>query len=83
MAMLRPVANVSKKVSVEMTNTPEGEKTTHSATDSDKCYEMKRRYGWDLLRIDKFPDEPIFKVNCVFLGEAKFPKHWTEDEDDD
>ncbi len=67
-----------------MTDTPEGKKTTtHSATDSEKCYEMKRRYGWELVRIEEYPDQEIFKIDCVFLGDAEFPKHWTQEDYND
>ena len=58
-------------------------KTKHSATDSDKCYEMQRKYVWVLVDIDEHPDDPIFKVDCIFAGDAQFPKHWTEESDDD
>jgi hypothetical protein len=63
-------------------NLRDDDETIHSATDSDKCYEMKRKYGWDLLRIDEHPEQPIMKVDCVFVGEAKFP-NYIEDDDDD
>ncbi|MGB3238433.1 MAG: hypothetical protein WBB29_09070 [Geitlerinemataceae cyanobacterium] len=67
-----------------MTNKPDPpeETTTHSASDSSKCYEMKRKYGWDLLRIDEHPTDPIFKVDCVFVGEARFPNYMENDDDD-
>lgn len=61
---------------------PEGKRTKHSATDRDKCHEMERRYGWDLLDIDKHPEQDIFKVDCIFAGDAQFPKHWLEETDE-
>jgi hypothetical protein len=66
-----------------MTDTPEDKKTKHSATDRNKCYEMERRYGWDLIEIVEHPEQPIMKVDCIFLGDAEFPKHWMEDDEND
>jgi hypothetical protein len=63
-----------------MTNNPEPKKTKHSATDRDRCYEMERRHGWKLWKIDEHPEQPILKVDCIFLGDAEFPKHWTEED---
>ncbi len=66
-----------------MTN-PESRKTTkHSATDASKCYAMENRYGWKIWEIEEHPEQPIFKVDCIFLGDAPFPKHWTEEASDD
>jgi len=47
--------------------------TTHSATDEDKCYEMEARYGWDLNKVVETKSE-ILSVDCIFDGDAEFPK---------
>lgn len=66
-----------------MTNKPDPrDETTHSASDSGKCYEMERKYGWRLKRIDTYPNDPIFKVDCVFYGDAPFPNYMEETDDD-
>ncbi|MGB3560850.1 MAG: hypothetical protein WBD58_06155 [Geitlerinemataceae cyanobacterium] len=66
-----------------MPRTPEPKKTKHSATHRDKCYEMEARYGWKLWKIDEHPEQEIMKVDCIFLGDAQFPKHWTEEDNND
>lgn len=63
-------------------NLPNDGETIHSAADSDSCYEMERKYGWRLKRIDDYPNAPIMKVDCVFYGDAPFPDYM-EDRDDD
>lgn len=63
-------------------NLSDDDETVHSASDSKKCYEMKRKYGWNLLRIDENPEQPIMKVDCVFVGEARFPDYIEDNEDD-
>jgi hypothetical protein len=66
-----------------MTNTPESrQETTHSATDSKKCYEMERKYRWKLKRIDEYPDKSIFQVDCIFFGDVPFPNYMEDDDDD-
>ncbi|MCL1466911.1 hypothetical protein LAY41_21200 [Argonema galeatum A003/A1] len=50
----------------------------HSATDPEKCYQMERKYGWKLLRVEKTKHQTL-KVDCVFEGETEFPKYQQED----
>jgi len=50
----------------------------HGATDPDKCYQIERKYGWKLLRVEKTKDKTL-KVNCVFQGETEFANYQSED----
>jgi hypothetical protein len=61
-------------------NKPDNEKleSRHAATDPEKCRDMQKKYGWTLLRIEP-TREKILKVDCVFLGETKFPSYHQED----
>ena len=43
-------------------------KNIHAATDPEKCWEMKRKYGWNLVEI-RLTKDKILKVDCVFEGE--------------
>jgi hypothetical protein len=54
---------------------PEENVSRHSATDAEKCREMETRYGWDLTAVEETPEDPIFKVDCVFDGETVFPNY--------
>jgi len=59
--------------------------TRHSATSPDKCEEMEQKYGWKLNRWEE-NDSSILEVDCVFDGEAEFPKSrmdYTGDDDDE
>jgi len=57
-----------------MTNNPEAPKITrHAATDPEKCREMENKYGWKLLGWDDL-NSNVFEVECIFQGEAKFPR---------
>ncbi|WP_017655149.1 hypothetical protein [Fortiea contorta] len=58
----------------------EENKSRHAATDEGKCEEMSRKYGWELIEVEKTPDEPIFKADCVFAGKTEFPKSYNENE---
>jgi hypothetical protein len=60
----------------------EENKSRHAATDEGKCEEMSRKYGWELIEVEKTPDEPIFKVDCVFEGKTEFPKSHNENEEE-
>lgn len=40
----------------------------HAATDPQKCRDMGKRYGWELLGWRK-TNNPVLKVDCVFKGE--------------
>lgn len=48
----------------------------HAAIDEGCCEEMERQYGWQLMRIEATPEDPIFKVDCVFDGKTEFPKSY-------
>jgi hypothetical protein len=47
--------------------------TRHAATDPQKCRDMEKRYGWKLKAIESAGNS-ILPVNCVFEGDAEFPK---------
>lgn len=44
------------------------------AADERCCEEMERKYGWELKRVEVTPEDPIFKVDCVFEGLTEFPQ---------
>jgi hypothetical protein len=46
----------------------------HSVTERRRCYEMEKKYGWTLLRIEPTRDKTL-KYNCVFEGETEFPNY--------
>ncbi|NJN22981.1 MAG: hypothetical protein HC812_19675 [Leptolyngbya sp. RL_3_1] len=46
----------------------DNQENIHSATDRERCKEMGRRNGWKLKRV-KLTQDPVLKVDCVFLGE--------------
>lgn len=52
----------------------------HAAVNKDDCKKMERKYGWELIEVEETPDDPIFKVDCVFEGETEFPKPYQEKE---
>ncbi|NJM66178.1 MAG: hypothetical protein HC851_11255 [Acaryochloris sp. RU_4_1] len=52
----------------------------HAATDEGKCEVMSRKYGWALVGVEKTPDDPVLKVDCVFEGKTEFPKPYHENE---
>jgi hypothetical protein len=41
---------------------------------------MERKYGWTLIEVEETPDNPIFKVDCVFESETEFPQPYLEKE---
>ena len=47
---------------------PKKQKNVHAATDPEKCREMAKKYGWELLSIRPTGD-PVLRVECVCLGE--------------
>lgn len=54
-----------------MVNEPQSddsdEENIHSATDAEKCYEMKQKYGWEIKEIRQTTNS-ILEVDCVFYG---------------
>ncbi|MFB2921110.1 MULTISPECIES: hypothetical protein [Aerosakkonema] len=46
----------------------------HAVTERRMCYEMERRYGWKLLRIELTGDKTL-KYDCVFEGKTEFPNY--------
>jgi hypothetical protein len=46
----------------------------HSVTERRRCYEMEKKYGWRLLRIEPTRDKTL-KYDCVFEGETEFPNY--------
>ena len=53
-----------------------------AATSEGDCEKMARKYSWELVEVEKTPDDPIFKVDCVFEGETEFPQPYQEKESD-
>lgn len=56
-----------------MSESKKPKQTSHAATDPQKCRDMEARYGWKLKKIES-TGNPILKVNCIFDGDAEFPK---------
>ncbi|MFM7450340.1 MAG: hypothetical protein ACKO24_17300 [Leptolyngbyaceae cyanobacterium] len=54
----------------------------HAAASEGDCENMARKYGWKLIEVERTPEDPIFKVDCVFEGETEFPKPYQEQESD-
>jgi hypothetical protein len=54
----------------------------HAAASEGDCENMSRKYGWKLIAVEQTPEDPIFKVDCVFEGETEFPKPYQEKESD-
>ena len=48
--------------------------STHAVTERRRCYEMEKKYGWILLRIEPTGDTTL-KYDCVFEGETEFPNY--------
>lgn len=46
----------------------------HSATNEECCEEMKKKYGWNLVRVEEAEDT-FFDVDCVFKGRTEFPRN--------
>ena len=53
----------------------------HGATSEGKCDEMRKKYGWNLIRVELTPQHPILKVDCVFEGKTEFPKSFYDKEE--
>jgi hypothetical protein len=68
--------SVCRKTQIKMTSRPrydpEENISRHSATDPEKCDQMAKRQGWELIRWEKTNDS-ILKVDCVFEGLTEFP----------
>lgn len=47
--------------------------TRHAATDPEKCEEMRDKYGWNYVGWESTTSD-LLKVNCLFEGDAEFPK---------
>ena len=56
-------------------------KSRHAATTEGDCEKMGRKYGWELIQVERIPDQPIFKVDCVFEGDTEFPKSYYDTEE--
>ena len=50
----------------------------------ENCYQMERKYGWELIDIQQPPTPPndLLKTKCVFEGDAPLPKSYMETDDD-
>jgi hypothetical protein len=68
--------SVCRKTQIKMTSRPrydpEENISRHSATDPEKCAQMAKRQGWELIGWEKTNDS-ILKVDCVFEGLTEFP----------
>ena len=51
---------------------PDENISRHSATEPEKCDQMAKRQGWELIRWEK-TNASILKVDCVFEGLTEFP----------
>lgn len=60
---------------------PEEDVSRHAATSPEKCKEMKKNHGWDLVDIEEISVD-AFKVDCVFKGKTEFPKSYHDKEKD-
>ncbi len=66
-----------------MTNSDRTGKTTeHWAVCKEDCEKMAARNKWVLRDTEPDPKAKILKVKCIFEGDARFPTHWQEDEND-
>lgn len=52
----------------------------HAAVSEGDCEKMARKYGWELIAVEKTPSNSILKVDCVFEGDTEFPKFYQEKE---
>jgi hypothetical protein len=50
----------------------------HLVTERRRCYEMEKKYGWRLLRIELTRDKTL-KYDCVFEGELNSLITWRID----
>lgn len=46
----------------------------HAVTERKRCYEIEKKYGWKLLRIEPSGDKTL-KYYCVFEGKTEFPEY--------
>ncbi len=58
-----------------MTKNKDEESTTtsHWASSEEDCEKMAEKYSWDLVETNR-DDSKILPVECVYDGEAEFPK---------
>jgi hypothetical protein len=56
--------------------------TKNIASGKRKCHEMQKKYEWELIEVNFDRKDPILPVECIFQGEATFPKHWEEDDNE-
>ena len=49
------------------------DETRHAATSKKDCEQMEKKYQWKLKRVDDRKDATL-KKDCVFEGDAEFPK---------
>jgi hypothetical protein len=52
----------------------------HCVSERWRCYEIEKKYGWNLLKIEPTPDS-LLKYKCIFEGQTRFP-NYLEDLDD-
>lgn len=58
-----------------MSQSQEGDTTSHYATDEVYCYRMAKKYGWTLLEARrKLAARHPLTWECIFEGKAAFPK---------
>jgi hypothetical protein len=69
-----------------MSNAGERKTTSHWAASEENCDKMEQKYGWKLLDKRRNDEQSILPVECIFEGNAEFPKSSMDysagDEDD-
>jgi hypothetical protein len=55
----------------------------HAASKEGDCEKMADKYGWDLVGVERTPEDPIFKVDCVFEGKTEFPKSYYDNDQEE
>ncbi len=59
----------------------EEDKSRHLAASDDRCEEMAKRNGWELIDIEPSGNR-ILPVDCVFDGQTEFPRPFNETDAD-
>jgi hypothetical protein len=57
-----------------MAQEKQGKTTRHSAANKSDCEKMAKKYNWDLRDIELNPKSSVLKYDCIFDGDAEFPK---------
>jgi hypothetical protein len=57
-----------------MTQKKQGKTTKHGAANKSDCEKMAEKYNWSLRDIELNRKDSILKYDCIFDGDAEFPK---------